>query len=218
MMLSIVLPTGRVFDEAVEVLGEIGLPTGKLSHKGRSLVIEDDGWRYFLAKPMDVPLFVHSGIADIGLAGSDVLWETNATLIELADTRRGLCRLVVAGPQAVAPRFMGHESALMWLKVATKYPRIADSHFSSKGVQVEVVHLHGSVELAPRLGLADCILDIVQTGATLEANHLTVLEEVAPVSLRMVASRYGIQRGWSSILPLVEKLLETTKERSPQSE
>jgi ATP phosphoribosyltransferase len=77
----------------------------------------------------------------------------------------------------------------------TKYPRIADSHFSSKGVQVEVVHLHGSVELAPRLGLADCILDIVQTGATLEANHLTVLEEVAPVSLRMVASRYGIQRG-----------------------
>jgi ATP phosphoribosyltransferase len=205
-MLSIALPTGRVLSEAQDLLASLGLPTAKLRKAGRSLVVHDGNCHYLLAKPMDVPLYAHYGIADLALVGSDVLAESASSLIELADTGRGRCRLVVAGPQALDSRFWGHESAIMGLRVATKYPRIADSHFASRGAQVRIISLNGSIELAPLLDLSDCILDIVQTGTTLEANGLVVLDEVAPVSLRLVASRRSAQLRWQEIAPLLEKL------------
>ncbi len=204
-MLTVALPTGRVMNEVIELLDSIGLPSARLKDRGRKLVLEDQNYRYILAKPMDVPLYVDHGVADLALVGSDVMWEAGASLIELIDTGMGKCRIVIAGPKELESRFIGHESELMWLKVATKYPNIADAHFSSRGVQVEIIHLHGSIELAPRLGLSDCIMDIVQTGSTLKANNLKVLANVTPVSLRLVASRKSSEFHWNEISDIVNR-------------
>lgn len=204
-MFTLCLPTGRVLEEAVEVLEELGIPTGNLRDRGRSLVIQEEGFRFLLAKPMDVPVYVHYGIADIALAGSDVIWETGASLVELLDTGRGQCRIVLAGTRKVANLFLGHESQVMGLRIATKYPRIAEDFFSERGIQVEVVHLNGSIEMAPRLGLSDCIVDIVQTGSTLKANSLSVIAEIAPVSLKFVSSRKSLQLAWDEIDQILGK-------------
>lgn len=205
-MLTIALPTGRVLNDAIGFLDRIDLPTEKLKNKGRKLVLQDGCYRYILSKPMDVPLYVDHGVADLALVGSDVMWEVGASLVELVDTAMGKCRIAIAGPKELESRFIGHESELMWLKVATKYPNIADAHFSSRGVQVQIIHLHGSIELAPKLGLSDCIMDIVQTGSTLKANSLKVLENVASVSLRLVASRKSSEFNWNEISDIVHKI------------
>ncbi|HPI98383.1 MAG TPA: ATP phosphoribosyltransferase [Synergistales bacterium] len=205
-MITIALPTGRVLIEALDVLSRLDLPVSLLKSRGRELVIEDGPYRYILAKPMDVPLHVTYGAADLALVGSDVMWEMNAPLIELADTGRGKCRIVIAGPERMAKRFLGHESELMWLRIATKYPNIADRYFSSRGVQVEIIHMHGSIELAPMLGLSDCILDIVQTGSTLKANHLKIFENVTPVSLRLAGSVKSVQTKWEEISIILNKM------------
>ncbi len=207
-MFTIALPTGRVMEDALELLEETGLPVNNLQDCGRNLVVEEGDCRYILAKPMDVPLYAHYGIADLALAGSDVLWESGASLVELADTGRGKCRLAIAGPKELSDRFLGHESEIMGLRIATKYPRIADAHFSARGILIDIVHLHGSIELAPRLEMSDCILDIVQTGGTLRANRLSVIEEIAPVSLRLVASRKSAQLKWERISEIVRKIRE----------
>ena len=153
---------------------------------------------------MDVPLYVNRGIADLALAGSDVLLERKSSVVEIGDTRKGQCRLAIAGPREVAKRFESHESSMTGLRIATKYPRVAEEYFRSRRIQVELLHLHGSIELAPRLGLADCIVDIVQTGSTLKANGLVILEEICPVSLRLVASRKSAHLRWELFAPFVE--------------
>ncbi|HOO87627.1 MAG TPA: ATP phosphoribosyltransferase [Synergistales bacterium] len=211
-MLTIALPTGRVFSEAAELLMAAGLPASSLASPGRKLVFEEENFRYILAKPSDVPLYVSYGAADLAFAGGDVLQESALPLVEILDTGRGRCRVVVAGPASLAERFRGHASERMWLKVATKYPRIADNHFSSKGAQVDIIHLHGSIELAPKLGLSDCILDIVQTGSTLKANHLEVLEHVSDVSLRLVASKKSVALRWADIRAVSRAIKSRCKE------
>ena len=211
-MLTIALPTGRVFPQAVELIRRAGLPSKELSSPGRRLVLEEGGIRYILAKPADVPLYVGYGTADLAFAGGDVLLESAMPLVELLDTEQGRCSVVVAGPRSVSCRFLGHASELMGMKVATKYPRIADRHFSSRGAQVDILHLHGSIELAPKLGLADCILDIVQTGNTLKANSLEVFEEVCSVSLRLVGSRKSIAFRWPEVREIRRKIAEAVKE------
>ena len=203
-MIKIALPTGRVQKDAIKVLKSAGVPTNNLEKASRELSIDEGNFRFFLAKPMDVPLYVYYGTTDLALAGSDVLMEVSVNLLELADTGLGQCRLVVAGPWSLKSRFDGHEKELMWLRVATKYPNIAERHFASKGVRVEIIKLHGSVELAPQLNIADCIVDITQTGKTLEANDLIVLEEVCPVSLKLVSRRYGSASYWRECLNITE--------------
>jgi ATP phosphoribosyltransferase len=158
---------------------------------------------------------VSYGTADLAFAGGDVLLESAMPLVELFDTGKGRCRVVVAGPRSLAPRFLGHASELMWLKVATKYPRIADGHFSARGAQVDIIHLHGSIELAPKLGLSDCILDIVQTGGTLKANSLEVLEHVCDISLRLVASRKSTALRWDEVQSVAKKIEEAAEETRP---
>lgn len=211
-MLTIALPTGRVFSQAAELIRRAGLPSKELSSPGRRLVIEEEGVRYILAKPTDVPLYVGYGTADLAFAGGDVLLESGMPLVELLDTEQGKCSVVVAGPHSLSCRFHGHASELMGMKVATKYPRIADNYFSSRGAQVDILHLHGSIELAPKLGLADCILDIVQTGNTLKANSLEILEEVCTVSLRLVGSRKSIAFRWPEVREIRQKIAEAVKE------
>ncbi len=207
-MLTIVLPTGRVMKDAIDVMDKTGIPVQKIKNKGRKLIVEDGHYRFIFAKPMDVPLHISHGTADLGFVGSDVMKELEVPLIELADTGKGKCRIVVAGPPHLEKRFNGHESGLMWLTVATKYPNIADRYFSSRGVQVKILNLHGSIELAPVIGLSDCILDIVQTGSTLRANNLKILENVIPVSLYLAANKKSTQFKWRDISDIVKKIKE----------
>lgn len=205
-MINIALPTGRMLQECIGILGQMGLPCSGLAKPGRSLVITEKNFRYLLAKPMDVPAYVHYGAADMALAGSDVLMERGVPLVEIADTGAGRCRLVVAGPEQISSRFSMPGNPVNGLRVATKYPNLASAFFASQGIGMEVIHLHGSVELAPLLGISDCILDIVQSGETLRANGLAVIQEVAQVSMRVVASRKFTHQGWKMITNIMGTL------------
>lgn len=205
-MLTFALPTGRSMYDSIELLGEAGLPVAKLRKTGRNLVVEEGNFRYLLTKPLDVPAMVYYGAADLALAGSDVIEESGAALSELLDTRRGKCVMAVAGPPEAARKFSGHVSRLMGLRVATKYVNLAEKTFAAWGVQIRVLKLNGSVELAPALKLCDCIFDIVQTGGTLRANGLSVIRETAPVSLRLVAGVGAVQTRWKTMSGVIEAI------------
>ena len=203
-MLTFALPTGRSFGECVQILERAGLPVSGLKDAGRSLVVEEGAFRYILSKPSDVPAMVYYGAADVAIVGNDVIEEAGIALAELLDTGLGRCRMAVAGPPGIAEKFRGEASRMMGLKVATKYTRLADKTFACWGAQVKLLKLNGSVELAPALGLADCIFDVVQTGRTLKANGLTVIKETLPVSLRLVAGISSVQLRWNAIFGVVD--------------
>jgi len=205
-MLTFALPTGRSLESCIEILEGAGLPVEKLKNPGRNLVIDEGSFRYLLSKPSDVPAMVHYGAADLAIAGSDVIEESGISLVELLDTQRGKCFMAVAGTKTAAMKFNGKACSLMGLRVATKYTRIAENTFNSWGVQIKILKLNGSVELAPALGLSDCIFDIVQTGSTLQANGLMVIKETAPVSLRLVAGSCAVQLRWSSMFGVVSSI------------
>ncbi|NLD04452.1 MAG: ATP phosphoribosyltransferase [Synergistaceae bacterium] len=205
-MLTFALPTGRSLEDCIEILEGSGLPVEKLKNHGRNLVIDEGSFRYLLTKPSDVPAMVHYGAADLAIAGNDVVEESGISLVELLDTGRGKCFMAVAGTKAAAEKFNGNTCSLMGLKVATKYTRIAENTFNSWGVQIKILKLNGSVELAPALGLSDCIFDIVQTGSTLKANGLMVIKETAPVSLRLIAGSGSVQLRWGSMFGIVNAI------------
>jgi ATP phosphoribosyltransferase len=205
-MLTFALPTGRSLDGCIELLEGAGLPVNGLKNAGRNLVIEEGNFRYLLAKPLDVPVMTYYGAADLALAGSDVIDESDIPLVELLDTGYSKCVMAIAGPQEAAGKFSGNICKLMGLRVATKYTHVAEKTFSSWGVQIKILKLNGSVELAPALGLSDCIFDIVQTGSTLRANGLVVIREVMPVSLRLIAGSGAVQTNWESMASTVESI------------
>lgn len=185
-MLSIALPTGRLLQPACDLLARAGWPLPARPEESRRLILEAGRppTRFVLVKPSDVPVYVEYGIADAGIVGSDLLRESGADVLEPLDLGIGRCRLVVAGRNGAAPLADGSA-----LRVATKYPRLTREHFHARGVHVEVIPLGGSVELAPLLGLADRIVDLVETGRTLVENGLSVLDEIAPVSARWIVNR-----------------------------
>lgn len=205
-MLTLALPTGRSLPDCTEIIARAGLPVENLKNAGRNLVITEGRFRYLLSKPSDVPAMVYYGAADMAIVGNDVIEESGIALAELLDTGKGRCVMAVAGPENMAERFGGHVSKLMGLKVATKYTNLAEKTFASWGVQIKLLKLNGSVELAPALGLADCIFDVVQTGGTLRANGLRVIKETLPVSLRLVASVSSMQLRWSSLWGVVKAI------------
>jgi len=205
-MLTFALPKGRMLKTCIKLLKEMNIPCVNIENRGRALVIEEEGIRYILVKPMDVPTYVHHGAADVAFAGSDVIWESGASLVEITDTQEGLCRLAIAGPQSLVNLFLKHKSSLMGIRIATKYPNITKQYFSSMGIQPEVIPLKGSIELAPLLGLSDGILDIVQTGETLRANGLQVVEEVTQVSLRIIANNKSVHEHWDKLGRFLEKI------------
>jgi ATP phosphoribosyltransferase len=198
-MQVIALPTGRSLAACLDIIEGAGLPVRNLRGAGRNLVVDDGGYRYLLGKPSDIPVLVSQGLAELALVGNDVTDESEVALTELLDTGRGRCFMAVAGPVELAGRFDGHASGLMGLRVASKYHRTTRRTFESWGVQVKILHLNGSVELAPALGLADCIFDIVQTGGTLRANGLLVIKRTAEVSLRLVANPGALQLRWEAL-------------------
>jgi ATP phosphoribosyltransferase len=200
-VLTVALPKGRVLRAVAPLLLRAGADVEALLADDRSLMRESPaaGLRFLLLKPDDVPTYVEYGAADLGVCGRDVLMERTADLYRPLDLQVGICRMVVAGLRG-RPEPMGVP------RVATKYPRIAAQHFARRGVQADVVYVQGSVELAPIVGLADLIVDLVETGVTLEQNGLEVREEVAPISSVLVANRASYKLRQEQMKPLVEAL------------
>lgn len=188
-MLNIALPKGRLGEKVYALFAACGYPCPELLEDGRKLLFAnpDAGVCYFWVKPSDVAIYVERGAADLGVAGKDTLLEFAPDVYELLDLGLGRCRMAVAGPEGF------YDPAQRILKVATKYPNIALRYYEQKGREIDIIKLNGSIELAPLLGLSDVIVDIVETGKTLRENHLTVLEEVLPVSARLIANKAAYQ-------------------------
>ncbi len=203
-MLNIALPKGRLSNHVYELFSSIGYDCAAIYEDNRRLVFEniERGVRYLLVKPSDVAIYVEHGAADIGVVGKDVLLETRPDVYELLDLRLGRCRLAVAAQNG------WQEDLSLPLRVATKYPHIAKEYYEAQGRQIEIIKLNGSIELAPILGLSDVIVDIVETGATLKENNLTVMAEVAPSSARLIANKASYQFNAGEIDEICGKLRE----------
>ena len=187
--LRLALPRGALFAPTLDRLDAIGVDTAELRGESRSLVFEVGGLVLVTMRPSDVPTYVEAGAADLGITGKDVLMEqSDRVFYELLDLRYGGCRMVLAAP-AGDEHVVEHERRLGALRVATKYPHIAQRHFEETGRRAEVIEVKGSVELAPISGLADAIVDLVDTGRTLRENGLEVREEIAPSTARLIANR-----------------------------
>jgi len=189
-MITIAISKGRMQDDAIALLAKAGVRLSAESLASRKLALEDESgeYRFIFVKPGDVPVYVEHGIADCGIVGRDVLLESEADVLLPLDLGIARCRLVVAATDpTVITRAFG------MLRVATKYSRIASSHFGARGIPVEIIPLSGSVELAPALGLSDAIVDLVETGRTLKENGLTVVEVITESTGRLVVNRASYQ-------------------------
>lgn len=210
--ITIALTKGRLARQTLELMAKAGIdPSGADDPNTRKLIFEnkDLGLRFFLAKGPDVPTYVYYGAADIGIVGRDTIIEENKKLYEVLDLGYGKCRMCVCGPES-ARKYL--ESGEM-IRVATKYPNIAKDYFMNKKHQtVEIIKLNGSIELAPIVGLSEVIVDIVETGSTLKENGLTVLEEVLPLSARVVVNQVSMKMENERITELIRKLMEALNE------
>src|SRR5437763_10995270 len=205
MMLTIAIAKGRLQQDALELFARAGVRVSEESLASRRLAVEDERglYRFIFIKPADVPVYVEHGIADCGIVGRDVLLESEADLLQPLTLEIGRCRIVVAAPDTNLTDGFG------MLRVATKYPRIAAKHFGEHGQPVEIIELSGSVELAPVLGLADCIVDLVETGATLRENGLQIVEVIAESSARFVVNRASHQLKAKFVSNLLEAVKAT---------
>ena len=204
-MITFALPKGRLAEKSAELLEKCGVDTAVLQEDTRKLVLEsaDKKYGFFLVKPADVPAYVEAGVADLGIVGKDTLIEEGRDLYEMLDLKMGECRLSIAGyPERRDVLTNPH------LRVATKYVNTARRVFADRE-EIEIIPLHGSLELAPVTGLADVIVDVVQTGSTLKANGLVVLEDVyTGITARLVANKVCLKTKAEELLPLIEKLRE----------
>ena len=204
MSLTFAVPRGALFDGALDLLDALGVDTGEVRANDRKLLFEDAG--IVTMRPSDVPTYVEHGSADVGITGKDVLLEqSHRNVYELLDLGFGRCRMVVAAPEGGDP--IG--SALRRLgrvRIATKYPRIAEAHFSDTGRQAEIVEVKGSVELAPLTGLVDGIVDLTATGTTLSENGLRVVEEIGVCTARLIANPVAHKLKAAEIDAIVERV------------
>ncbi len=203
--ITFALAKGRLAEKAMELLEAVDITCEEMKEKTRKLIFvnEELKFKFFLAKAGDVPTYVEYGAADIGVAGKDTLLEENRRLYEALDLGFGKCRVVVAGKSEIKEKLKNGND----LCVATKYPNIAMDYFNKKKQKtVEIIKLSGSVELGPIVGLADVIVDIVETGTTLKENGLTILEEICPVSARLVVNRVSMKMEHERICSIIKKL------------
>lgn len=215
------LPKGKLGEESVSFLRRAGLPAGGLEMEARRLVYEypAQGVTYIICRPADVPTYVEYGAADLGIAGKDVLVESGAQVLELADLEFGHCRFVAAVPRSRLEDGRLYDLAAMnHRRVATKFPRITEDFFRGQGVQVEIIKLHGNIELAPQVGLADMIVDIVSTGQTLAENDLVPVAEIFPATARLVANRVSFQLKYQRVQEILRALEETLRSGSKGQE
>ena len=208
--LTIAVAKGRLQADALAILERAGagLPSGATTSRRLALEEKSGRYRFILVKPADVPVYVEHGIADCGVVGRDVLMESGTDLLQPVTLKIGRCRIVVAALAGVSLSSFG------MLRVATKYPRIAAAHFGARGRPVEIIELSGSVELAPTLGLADCIVDLVQSGGTLRENGLKEVEEIGESTGRLVVNRASYQLKSTSISGLIAALKQAQSQEA----
>lgn len=210
--LTVALTKGRLAQKTLDMFEQIGITCEEMRDKDtRKLIFvnEDLKLRFFLAKGPDVPTYVEYGAADIGVTGKDIILEEGRKLYEVMDLGFGKCRMCVCGPESARELLQNNQL----IRVATKYPNIAKDYFYNKKHQtVEIIKLNGSIELAPIVGLAEVICDIVETGSTLRENGLEVLEEVCPLSARMVVNQVSMKMEHERITKLITDLKSVLKE------
>ena len=210
--LKLAVPRGALFEGTLDLLDRIGTDTGELRGESRSLVVEADGLVLVPMRPSDVPTYVEAGAADLGITGKDVLLEQrDRAVYELLDLRYGACRMVLAGRRG-DESLDEVERRLGAMRIATKYPRTTERYLQETGRQAEVIEVKGSVELAPIVGLADGIVDLVNTGRTLTENQLEVREEIARCTARLVANRVAHKLRAAEVDGLAERLREAIRE------
>jgi len=204
--LTIAIAKGRLQAEALELFAKAGMPLSGDS-ESRCLARSDETGRsrYIFVKPSDVPVYVEHGVADCGLVGLDVLLEYQADVLQPLSLPIGRCQIVIAGPMNK------QKNGYAMLRVATKYPHITSKHFGERGQPVEIIQLSGSVELAPGLGLADCIVDLVETGRTLRENGLRVMEVIAESTARLIVNRASYHLKAQTINGLIAALKKQTQ-------
>lgn len=203
-MLNIALPKGRLGDIVYEMFEKAGFECPSIKEKNRKLVFENEqtGVRYFWVKPSDVSIYVERGAADIGVVGKDILLEARSDVYELLDLGVGRCRVTVAAPKGFS--YDRNED----LRVATKFTNIAREFYASTGRDIDIIHLNGSIELAPILGLSDVIVDLVETGTTLKENNLEVIEEIEQISARLISNKSSFKFKTKQIEQLTAKMAE----------
>lgn len=206
-MLNIALPKGRLGEKVYAMFAAAGFECPSILENNRKLIFENEaaGVRYFWVKPSDVAIYVERGAADIGVAGKDILLEYEPAVYELLDLGLGKCRMAVAAKRDF------FDDTTRTLRVATKFSKVAAAHYLSKGRDIDIIHLNGSIEIAPILGLSDVIVDIVETGTTLKENDLEVVEEIFPISARLIAGKSSYKFKTEQIDRLVSSLGEVIK-------
>ncbi len=206
-MLNVALPKGRLGEKVYGMFEQAGFECPSIKENNRKLIFENEelGIRYFWVKPSDVAIYVERGAADIGVAGKDILLEYEPDVYELLDLDIGKCRMAVAGKKD----FRGNNQKT--LRVATKFTNIAKNYYASLGREIDIIHLNGSIELAPILDLSDVIVDIVETGTTLKENNLEVLETIVPISARLIANKASFRFKNEQIEKILKSLGGQTK-------
>lgn len=207
-MLNVALPKGRLGEKVYAMFEKAGFECPSIKEQNRKLIFENEecGVRYFWVKPSDVAIYVERGAADIGVAGKDILLEYEPDVYELLDLDIGKCRM------AVAAKSDFRDNPQRTLTVATKFSNITRNFYASKGRDVDIIHLNGSIEIAPILGLSDVIVDIVETGTTLKENNLEVFETIVPISARLIANKAGFKFKSEQIESIVRSIEEQMEE------
>ena len=207
-MLNVALPKGRLGEKVYRMFAQAGYPCEDVLADTRRLIFENEaaGIRYFWVKPSDVSIYVERGAADVGVAGKDILLEYSPDVYELLDLHTGACRMAVAAKEGFA------DDASRTLRVATKFTNITKRYYASLGRDIDIIHLNGSIELAPILGLSDVIVDIVETGTTLRENHLAVINTIALLSARFIANKASYKFKQNEVDTLVNALKQNGEE------
>ncbi len=208
--LVIALPSGRLLKPSIQLLEGIGidLKDGKEINRKLSFCNHEKNIKFIITKPKDNPTYVECGVADIGIVGEDILMEDKKDVYKLLDLKFEKYKMILAAPerenQVNIYNNNGHR-----LKIATKYPHIAGDYFKKKGIYVELIKLYGSVELAPQVGLADMIVDIVSTGRTLKENNLVIIDEITPLSVQLIVNRIGYKTKHDKITHLLKDIQQS---------
>ena len=206
-MINVALPKGRLGDRVYDMFEAAGFECPSIREKNRKLIFEnpEKGVRYFWVKPSDVAIYVERGAADIGVVGKDILMEAGSDIYELLDLNAGCCRMAVAAPKGYV------NDPDSDLRVATKFTNVAREYYASMGRDIDIIHLNGSIELAPILGLSDVIVDLVETGTTLRENNLEVIEEIAQISARLISNKSSFKFKNKHIEEIAGKMAEQIK-------
>ncbi len=201
--ITFALPKGRLFDQTIDILKKSGVLKEYINQNTRKLILESEKFRFLVVRSKDVPTYVENGIADIGVAGDDVLLESLPDVYKPVDLKVGYCNIVVAGKPEDRDFYFSNPSSLA---VATKYPKITQEFFSKKGINVKIFELYGSVELAPLVGLSHFIVDIVETGTTLRENGLVVIDTIRPSTAKLIVNRISYKLKSKNIFYVIDNI------------